>query len=164
MNDATKAVAKPTTAARMPAFDVGPVGWLRSEIDRLFEDFGRPSRSAFNFAMPKAMPVPALEMADDGKAYKLTAELPGLTEKDVEISIADGVLSITGEKKEETERKEEGYLLSERRYGSFSRQVALPQDADEGAISAKFKNGILSIAIGKNEAAKPQSRKIAIEA
>src|SRR6185369_7476349 len=94
-----------------------PMGWLRSEIDRLFDDFGRPGQSIFNFGNRTTLPVPALDMVEDEKAYRLTAELPGLKEDDVEISIADGVLTISGEKKEESERKDKGFMLSERRYG-----------------------------------------------
>src|SRR3546814_13249008 len=73
-----------------------PLGWLRTEIDRLFDDFGRPTRSVFNFGQRGLAPVPALDMVDDEKAYRLTAELPGLAEKDIDISVADGVLRKTG--------------------------------------------------------------------
>ena len=73
-----------------------PGGWLRSEIDRLFDDFGSPARGLFNFGTRTDLaPVPALELVDDEKAYRLTAELPGLAEKDVEISVAAGVLTIS---------------------------------------------------------------------
>ena len=106
------------------------MGWLRSEIDRLFDDFGRPGQSIFNFGNRTTLPVPALDMIEDEKAYRLTAELPGLKEDDVEISIADGVLTISGEKKEESERKDKGFILSERRYGAFRRQIGLPNDVD----------------------------------
>src|SRR3546814_10206488 len=68
--------------------------WLRGEIDRLFEDFGRPASSIFSFGnRSPAAPVPAVELVDDGKAYRLTAELPGLSEQDIAVSIADGVRS-----------------------------------------------------------------------
>ncbi|WP_257551785.1 Hsp20/alpha crystallin family protein [Sphingopyxis sp. DBS4] len=102
-----------------------PMDWLRGEIDRLFEDFGRPASSIFSFGnrSPTA-PVPAVEMVDDGKAYRLTVELPGLSEEDIAVNITEGVLDISGEKKEETERKDKGYLYSERRYGSFHRQIS----------------------------------------
>src|SRR3546814_16648124 len=78
-----------------------PMDWLRGEIDRLFEDFGRPASSIFSFGnRSPAAPVPAVELVDDDKAYRLTAELPGLSEQDIAVSIADGVLDISGEKKE----------------------------------------------------------------
>src|SRR3546814_12892113 len=95
-----------------------PMDWLRGEIDRLFEDFGRPASSIFSFGnRSPAAPVPAVELVDDDKAYRLTAELPGLSEQDIAVSIADGVLDISGEKKEESERKDKGYRSEERRVG-----------------------------------------------
>ena len=139
-----------------------PVGWLRSEIDRLFDDFGRPGQSLFNFGT-RGSPVPALELVEDDKAYKLTAELPGLKEDDVEISVGDGVLTISGEKKVESERKDKGFMLSERRYGSFQRQVALPADVDPNGIKARFDKGVLTLTLAKDEKAAPRKQKIAIE-
>jgi HSP20 family protein len=140
-----------------------PMGWLRSEIDRLFDDFGRPRQSIFNFGNRGSIPVPALEMIEDDKAYKLTAELPGLKEDDVEISVGDGVLTISGEKKEESERKDKGFMLSERRYGSFHRQVALPADVDPNGIKARFDKGVLTLTLAKDENVAPRKQKIAIE-
>jgi len=140
-----------------------PVGWLRSEIDRLFDDFGRPGQNIFSFANRGGIPVPALEMIEEDKAYRLTAELPGLKEDDVEITIADGMLTISGEKKEESERKEKGFMLSERRYGSFQRQVGLPADVNPKGIKAKFDKGVLTVTLAKDEKAAPRKQKIAIE-
>ncbi|WP_249902369.1 Hsp20/alpha crystallin family protein [Sphingobium sp. Ndbn-10] len=137
--------------------------WLRGEIDRLFEDFGRPASSIFSFGnRSPAAPVPAVELVDDDKAYRLTAELPGLSEQDIAVSIADGVLDISGEKKEESERKDKGYLYSERRYGSFHRQVSLPSDVDQNGITAQFKDGILTVTLAKDENVPARSRKIEI--
>lgn len=144
--------------------DPSPVGWLRNEIDRLFEDFGRPSRAMFNFSPRAIAPSPAIELCEGEKEYRLTAELPGMGENDIEISVADNVLTISGEKKEEQEHKEEGYLLSERRYGSFRRQVPLPPDVKADAITAKFRDGVLTVTLAKDENAPSRPRKIAIEA
>lgn len=140
-----------------------PMGWLRSEIDRLFDDFERPGRSIFNFGTRSDFPVPALEMIDNDESYQLTAELPGLKDDDVEISVADGVLTISGEKKEESESKKNGFMLSERRYGSFQRQVVLPNDVNPNGIKAKFENGVLKITLAKDEKVVPRQQKIAIE-
>ena len=138
--------------------------WLRGEIDRLFEDFGRPPSSIFSFGnrSPTA-PVPAVEMVDDGKAYRLTVELPGLSEEDIAVNITEGVLDISGEKKEEEERKEKGFLLNERRYGSFRRQISLPADVDAEGIKAQFKDGVLTVTLAKDENVAARTRKIAIE-
>lgn len=161
MTDQTP-VAAPTGKAVSPS-RARPMDWLRSEIDQLFEDFGRPASSLFNFGdRSSAAPVPAVELVDDDKAYKLTAELPGLSEQDISLSLADGVLTISGEKKEESERKDGGYLFSERRYGSFHRQVSLPSDVDQGRITADFKDGVLTVMLAKDENVPARSRKIEI--
>jgi HSP20 family protein len=104
-----------------------------------------------------------MELIDGDKEYKLSVELPGMTDKDVEIAVADGVLTISGEKKEETERKDEGYLVSERRYGSFKRQIALPADVQPDAIKARFGNGVLNVTLGKDQKAQSRQHKIPIE-
>lgn len=168
MNDVTNVPvtkARPASSLRDLATQISePVGWLRTEIDRLFDDFAGPGRSLFSFAPRGALAiVPALEMVDDDKSYRLTAELPGLDEKDIEINVADGVLSISGEKKEEQERKEKGFLFSERRYGSFQRQVSLPADVDPEGIKAQFKDGVLTVTLAKDEKVAARTRKIAIE-
>jgi len=156
-----------TTKSRQPVSlshlaDSGPLGWFRGEIDRLFEEFGRPAGNLFNFATHVAGPQPVMELRDNGKDYRLSAELPGLAADDVELEVADGVLTISGEKKQETERKEGGYLLSERRYGSFARQIALPSDVDCDAITAKFEHGVLRLTLGKDQKAAARVRKVAI--
>lgn len=152
MNDLT-----PATTDRRST--VAPFGWLRTEIDRLFDDFG-PARSLFNFG--GATPVPALEFASGDKEYRLTAELPGLKDEDVEISVVDGVLTLKGEKREAEEHKEDGYLMSERRYGKFERRVSLPDDVDSDKIEAVFKKGVLTVTLPKNPESHERARKIAI--
>lgn len=147
--------------ANRPA--ASPLGWLRTEIDRLFDDFG-PARSAFNFGFRGLAPVPALEMTSGDKAYVLTAELPGMKEDDVELSVAEGVLTLKGEKRSETERKDEGYLLNERSYGSFERRITLPNDVEQDKIGAEFAKGVLTITLPRNAAAAESTRKIAITA
>lgn len=163
MNDVTPTPEKNRSPATFRDFSTEPFGWLRSEIDRLFDDFPRPARSIFNFAPRGAAPVPALELIDDDKAYHLTVELPGLTEQDVDVSFADGLLSISGEKREEQEHKEKGVIVSERRYGSFQRQVGIPGDVDPDGIRARFKDGVLTVTLTKDEKAAARTRKIAIE-
>jgi HSP20 family protein len=154
MNDLT------TVPAKSQAGSETPLGWLRTEIDRLFDDFGRPASSIFNFGA--FAPVPALEMTEKDKEYRLTAELPGLKEDDVEISVVDGTLTLSGEKREETERSEGGALLSERRYGAFERRIALPADVDPDKVSAEFRSGVLTITLPKDAKAGDRTRKIAI--
>lgn len=164
MNDLSPTSVNKSNPFRDLATQFGePVTWLRSEIDRLFDDFGKPARNVFGFGSRGLAPVPALELVDDETSYRLTAELPGLTESDVEISISERVLSISGEKKLEERRKENGLLLSERHYGAFQRQVQLPADIDPDGIKAQFKDGILIVTLAKDAKASAQARKIAIE-
>jgi HSP20 family protein len=106
MTDLTPAPVDKSNSVRDLATQFGePVGWLRSGIDRLFDDFGKPSRSVFGFGPLALARAPPLAPVDDERSHGLTPELSGLAEKDVEISVADGVLSISGEKKEEEEEE-----------------------------------------------------------
>lgn len=155
MNDITPVPQNPTPAG-------SPFGWLRHEIDRLFDDFGRPARSLFNPGEGFG-PVPALELLERDTDYRLTAELPGLKEEDIDVSLADGILTIKGRKEEDEERKDGGFMLSERRYGAFERRIRLPADADPNGIEAKFRKGVLTLTIAKDEKA-PRARKIAVHA
>ena len=150
-------------SAQAPLVEPAAFHWLRGEIDHLFEEIGQPARELFNLPTRLAGPAPAIELADGGDSYWLTVETPGLTDKDVTIELADGVLTIAGEKSREEERREDGRLISERRYGSFTRHVTLPTDADAEAIKAKCKHGILTVHIGKDRKAAPRSRRIKVE-
>lgn len=142
---------------------VASLSRLRQEVDRLFDDFGfgLPSRSIFAFPT-RASVNPAMELVETDSGYTLTVELPGLEEKDIDIEFADGVLSVSGEKREESEKKENGYLMSERRYGSFHRQLTLPPDVDPESIAAKFRQGVLKLEMKKDEKAVSRTKKIKI--
>ena len=101
-------------------------------------------------------------MADTGASYQITAELPGLDEKDVEVTVADGVLTIKGEKSAEKEEKKKDYYRAERSFGSFKRSFALPEGVDQGKIEANFQKGLLTITMPKVAAAQAQAKKITI--
>lgn len=143
----------------------GPVGWLRDEIDRLFDDFSfnLPMRSAFAFPGFSLEAKPAVELVEKGDGYQMSVELPGIDQKDINIELADGVLTISGEKREESETKEPGYLISERSYGSFRRQVTLPADVDPDSLAARMRDGVLKLEMKKDKAAASRTRKIAID-
>jgi HSP20 family protein len=161
----TKQETRPQTAlARSQPRDftdqlIEPFTQLRTEVDRLFE--------GFPFRMPSlnwrglAFAVPAIDMSETKKAYKITAELPGLDPDEVEVTVDQGILRIAGEKKEERDEEEQGYRLSERSYGAFERALTLPTAADPNKISAKFKNGVLTIIVAK-DGAKQNVRKISV--
>lgn len=142
----------------------GPIGWLRDEIDRLFNDFsfGRPPSSVFAFPGFSGEARPAVELVEKGDGYQMSVELPGIDQKDINIELADGVLTISGEKREATETKEPGYLISERSYGAFRRQVTLPADVDPDSLAAKMRDGVLKLEMKKDREAANRTRKIAI--
>jgi HSP20 family protein len=151
-----------------------PFGSLRREIDRLFDDFAAgPWRSPFRRAMSDVEPfwrgetswakVPAVDVADAANAYEITAELPGIDEKNVEVKYADGVLTIKGEKRDEKEEKRKDYYLSERHYGSFQRSFSVPDGVDADKIAATFKNGVLSVTLPKTPEAQKKEKQIEIK-
>ena len=159
--------AAPSVADSKPAPSftdqlIEPLSRLRSEVDRLFDDFPfRLPSMSFARLMPTA---PAVEIKETPKSYKITAELPGMEPADVEVSFEDGMLRIAGEKKEEREENERGYRLCERRYGAFERVLDLPAAADDGdSFKAKFKNGVLTVTVQKDGKAERQPRRIAVE-
>ena len=160
MTDQTTLPAEQGRASRTT---LTPFARLRDEIDRLFDDFplALPGRSAFPFA-PRTAVVPAMELAEIDGGYELSVELPGIEEKDIDIEFADGMLTVSGEKREDSEKKEDGFLLSERRYGAFRRQMSLPADADPDTIAASFKQGVLKLQVKKDQQAAARARKIAI--
>ena len=108
--------------------------------------------------------MPKLDIAELKDKYEVKAELPGIDEKDINLSVEDGLLKISGEKKSETENKEKGYYLKECSYGSFSRSVRLPDNIAEDKIAANFSKGVLTIDMPKKSDAISKSRKIAISA
>jgi HSP20 family molecular chaperone IbpA len=107
--------------------------------------------------------IPAVDIADTEKAYEITAELPGMDEKNVEVKFSNGVLTIKGEKKEEKEEKNKDYHLSERRYGSFQRSFTVPEGVDAEKIDATFKDGLLTVSLPKTPEAQKKEKQIAIK-
>ena len=125
---------------------------LQREVDRVFDEFTRGFPS---FGLPvmrsAGMPelTPRMDVTETDKEYEVTAELPGLEEKDVQVNVADGVLTIRGEKKAETEEKDKNYHLVERSYGAFSRSLDLPEGVNADAIKASIANGVLKVSVPK---------------
>jgi len=135
----------------------------------LLEDFPDRLRQMFGNPLERGQPVgwmPAMEIIEDKNALVVTAELPGLVAKDVEISIDDGVLTVSGEKQEEKREGAEDseHYLFERRYGSFRRSFTLPNAVDVDKISAEFENGVLKVTMPKSEKAKAKGKKIDVSA
>lgn len=108
------------------------------------------------------MRTPAIDVSEGPDAYKLTAELPGMTEKEIDIALTDGTLILTGQKQRDKEQKDKNYCLSEREYGSFKRGFMRPDGIDLDRISADFAKGVLTIMLPKIPEAKGASRKIEV--
>ena len=132
---------------------------LQREIDRLFADFTR-GFPAFTGNGATAL-LPSMDVSETDKEIEITAELPGLEEKDVQINLADNLLTIRGEKKAEKEQKEKNYRLVERSYGSFERTLELPEGVSSDAIKANITKGVLKVTIPKPAPA--QAKKIEVK-
>jgi HSP20 family protein len=141
-------------------------------MDRLFDrfGFGVPSLSRMfmtppGFTAPAfTVPAPAVEISEDDAAWRLTAELPGLSETDVDVVLADDVLTLRGEKKQEREESGTNFHVSERSYGSFARSFALPDGVDRDGISAAFAKGVLTVTLPKRPEAKAAEKRIEVKA
>ena len=152
----------------------GMLTTLREEMDRVFDRLARgfsgvPSirraldwEPEFRWSSMLEVQIPAVDIAETDKAFRITAELPGMKKEDVDISVSQGRLTIKGEKREEREEKEKGYYLSERRYGTFQRSFQLPGQADADRIEAKFDNGVLTLTVPKSAEALKSEKKIKI--
>jgi HSP20 family protein len=135
-----------------------PLLALHREMNRLFDDAFR-SFDVGPFGSPALMGWPNIELDETDKEVRVTAELPGLDQKDVAVELANGVLTISGEKKSETEDKER--LFSERYYGRFERRIPV-DDVDQDKVAASFKNGVLSVSLPKSATAQQKVKRITI--
>lgn len=131
-----------------------PFTALQQEIERVFDNFG--AWRGFDGAF-----TPSMEVTETDKAIEVTTELPGIDEKDLDISLSNDVLTIRGEKRAEKEEKSKSYRLVERSYGSFERSLGLPPGIDAGAIKASMDKGVLKITLPKPATAQAQKIKIA---
>jgi HSP20 family protein len=165
----------PVEVKKTPAASPDVLQSFRSEMDKLFDrftgSFALPSLRGFFSSMPSpasapsfGMAVPAVEVSEDEKNYAVTAELPGLEEKDVEVTVSGDTLVIKGEKRQEKEEKGKSFYVSERSYGSFQRVFSLPEGIDRDKIAAQFAKGVLTITLPKTAVAQKQQKKIDIKA
>jgi len=131
---------------------------LRKEVEKLFDDFSR-----FRLPDVSAGLVPDMDMHETDKEVTLSLELPGVDEKDIDISVSGQSIAISGEKKAEKETKDGGVHRSERSYGSFSRSVSLPFRIDGDKVEATFARGVLTVTVPKPAEAVEQTRKVQIK-
>jgi HSP20 family protein len=147
---------------------------LHKDMDRLFEDFwrgsGRHSPMTTHWPSMMATPwahgevTPRVDETEDEKAFHIQVELPGMDKEDVDITMANGLLTIRGEKKREEEEKGKDFYRKERSFGAFRRSLPIPADVDESKIDASFTKGVLYIELPKTEEARKKITHIDIKA
>ncbi len=132
--------------------------------NRLAAAFGLPVRT--NGGTEEAITLadwsPVVDITEDGREYVVKAELPEIKKEDVKVTVQDGLLSITGERKFEKEEKGKKYHRVERAYGSFQRSFTLPDEADGTKVNAEFKDGVLTVRLPKTEKAKPKTVEVKV--
>src|SRR5579862_7024849 len=170
----------PAPAASTPVAAPAPVkspdlgSSLRGEMDRVFDRFSgafaMPSlRRMFDFEPAHriestfTLTAPAIDVAENDRAYKITAELPGMEPGNVDVSVGGDTLTIKGEKRQEKEEKEENYYLCERSFGSFQRSFTLPAGVDRDNISSELTKGVLTVTLPKTAEAQKQQKKIEVK-
>jgi len=147
---------------------VDPFSRFRNEMERFFDSFnggGLFPRNAFETgSLRDSFVVPQLDVRETDKAFVVTAELPGIDEKEIDVTLADGLLTLRGEKKSEKSSEKDSLHVTERRYGSFQRVLRLPEGIDEEKVNASFDKGVLRVEVPKSAAALKSPKKIQIAA
>lgn len=171
----TTTVSKTEPAAPSPYDPWRSMADLREEVDHLFERFvnGLPTLKfgrgvlewpTSHHLFQAGAISPRIDIGETDGQYEVTAELPGMDQKDVELEIRDNVLTMKGEKSEERDEKKKDYRVTERRFGRFERTFPLPEEVDESKISAEFKKGVLTVTLPKSAKAQKSARKIDVKA
>ena len=154
-----------------------PMMKLRDEVDNVFDRFfGEGLKMAPLFRrMMEREPLwdwqwesgfeltPTVDITETDTAYEMTAEMPGMDEKDFELMLSEGMLTLKGEKKEEHEEHDKDYRLCERRFGSFQRVFRLPKGVDDAKVSARFAKGVLHVTLPKSKEAQLKQRKVPVK-
>lgn len=166
----TKVPVEMKKAGPAPQAPQQPDMWqsFRNEMNQLFDrfsGFGVPALRRWFDTQPSwtyensfTFPTPAIDVTEDDKAFKITVELPGLEQKDVEVTMANGTLTIKGEKSYEKEEKNKDHHVSERAYGSFQRSFAMPDGVDADKIAADLARGVLTLTLPKTAQAQKQQK------
>jgi HSP20 family protein len=141
-----------------------PIAALQREMNRAFENFwSRGERPLGGLAAVFGEGAPRSDVVETEAGIEVTVELPGLEEKDIEVSLSDEALTIKGEKKVEREDEKKGYYISERSYGAVYRSIPLPTGVDSDKAEASFKNGVLRVSIPQRPEARAKVRKIEVK-
>ena len=170
--ESTESTKMPAPAGHPSFF---PLSTLRDDIDRafgrMFHDWPRfgsiMPRDLFDngdlFAKTAAAAAPRVDVSEDDNSYEITADLPGIAEKDIEVTVKENFLTLRGEQKTEREETKKDYHMTERSHGSFARSFRLPDDVDADKIKAEFDKGVLTLTLPKTAEAKAKERKIPVK-
>ena len=143
-----------------------PIASLQREMSSLFDDFFRDFDGSSNLPLRAgsfAEFSPKVDVNESDKTIEITAEVPGMDEKDVKVTLKDDILTIEGEKNQEKEEKERDYYHLERSYGSFQRSLRIPCEIESDKVSASFKKGVLKVTLPKSAKAQEKARKIEVK-
>ncbi len=140
----------------------GELEVLQNEMNRLFNTrlTGQPERET---GLLESVWSPAIDIYDSKDNIMIRADLPGMKKEDIDVSVHQNLLTIKGEKKQESEEKQEGWIRSERFYGSFNRTISLNSDVDADKVKASYQNGVLELALPKKEEARPKQVNIEVK-
>lgn len=136
---------------------------LQQSINRVFEDFWRRFEEPGAGFGAISLSSPRTDVAETDKEIEVTMELPGLDEKDIELTVTGDMLTVKGEKKQERKEEQKGWHLSERAYGSFYRSIPLPPGIETDKATAEFKKGVLTVRLPKSEQAQRQRKRIEVK-
>lgn len=150
----------PWSTKRQDEEDYSPLGYIRSEFDQLFNRFDQMFGPMQAGSAGMRQWSPMLDVTETDKEILVKAEIPGIEPKDLDITISGNMLTLAGEKKEQSERKGENFFHSERRFGSFRRTVQLPASVDPDKMDASYKNGLVNIRFQKHPGAVPKRIKV----
>jgi HSP20 family protein len=141
-----------------------PIRELEDVSNRLNRLFGRSLARTESGSDTLAMNdwTPSTDISETDTAYLIKAEIPGVNKEDVKVTLQDGMLTIRGERRQEKEEKDKKFHRIERTFGSFVRSFRMPDDADESAVKAEFKDGMLNVTLGKSEKAKPRAIEVSV--
>jgi HSP20 family protein len=149
----------PSPRARTLPEAFAPLDFIRREMDRLFD---QASHNGGLSAWPRGGAMPDIDVAETDKEIQVTAELPGVDVKDVDVTLANGMLSIKGEKRSERDERNAEFHVIERNFGAFERRIGVPEGCDPAQVKAEFTNGVLRVTIPKPASAQAAAQKIEI--
>lgn len=148
--------------ARRGDWNLDPFAYLQGQMNRIFEDTLAPSRGGDSLGRALAF-APVVEITDAESEVRLTAELPGIEAKEIDLYVSHDTLTIRGEKRQERRVEEKGGQWTERAYGAFERTIPLPTEVKEEQVKAHFQNGVLEVVLPKREGAKARFHKVKVD-